>query len=455
MIPVNLFTLGAQAGPKSYDVREHHCRCDPTVASLAPLAKAFAEVPMLYCTDVELAYHEDQGRDTRPIFQSVWSDRRWGTTWSIAPSIAVTTLPEEFKKTIWVARRPGRHGRGKTVNRFRYASITILAQALGRFGRQVTFPGQVPSKPFDVVDFRTIHIGDRLVTASVMQIERLSPSHPAGRFVAADESILNQTEVAIDADDHPTLEYSMSSSGAASGRQLAAHGDRVDGRSSCAFHRKCTLSPGLLFPLCDEHHRIFSVLWPRILRHHGDTVRAVEAEQTWRKNSSSDPIRNFTWIKPSADGLRKVERIQHYYGKYDIWTIDVEFAQPQRALPIPYALTVRNAKTNEIILSTPIDYGGIRVRVLEEKLAARQHSQGSDLILGCSTTILQIGTPRMASPRDQALLRSANISSMQALTATHTASSLGAQPSTLLCLVEHYLDTACSSTTLHMTLSDL
>jgi hypothetical protein len=123
MIPVNLFALGAQAGPKSYDVRKHHCRCDPTVAARAPLVQAFAEVPMLYGTDVELAYHEDQGRDTRPICQSVWSDRRWSTTWIIPPSIAATTLPEGFKKTIWVTRRPGRHGRGKTVNRFRYASV--------------------------------------------------------------------------------------------------------------------------------------------------------------------------------------------------------------------------------------------------------------------------------------------------------------------------------------------
>ncbi len=51
--------------------------------------------------------------------------------------------------------------------------------------------------------------------------------------------------------------------------------------------------------------------------------------------------------------------LHEIYRNYEVWTIDVEFTTPKDVSPVPYILTVRNAKTDEIIVSSAVDYSSV------------------------------------------------------------------------------------------------
>jgi hypothetical protein len=87
------------------------------------------------------------------------------------------------------------------------------------------------------------------------------------------------------------------------------------------------------------------------------------------------------WEKPERPDLDEIRTIHELHNKFVIWTIDVEFATPRQACPIPFILTVRDVKTDAITLSTTIDYESSTMQYLQDTLEQHQTQFGSTRLL--------------------------------------------------------------------------
>lgn len=74
-------------------------------------------------------------------------------------------------------------------------------------------------------------------------------------------------------------------------------------------------------------------------------------------------------------------RLHRYLAMSTIWVVDVEFASLKAVNVVPFAISVRDARTAELVLSTPIDYDDIDLGDLEDLLAAHQGDRGTSTFM--------------------------------------------------------------------------
>lgn len=84
------------------------------------------------------------------------------------------------------------------------------------------------------------------------------------------------------------------------------------------------------------------------------------------------------FVRPDRRGdIADIQEIHRIDSNFEVWTVDCEFGTARNAHAIPYSLTVRNAKTEEFILSTSEEYDQIYLQELEDEI--QHHNRFSNV----------------------------------------------------------------------------
>lgn len=126
-------------------------------------------------------------------------------------------------------------------------------------------------------------------------------------------------------------------------------------------------------------------------------ARREESQEhtTARPNSSEHAYKtvflrqeNVTWHRPADQYFFALRLLHSINEDYTVWAIDVEFATISSANAIPFILTVRDAKTDAIIVSSAVDYNSMLLVNLEAHIHAHQEYSQQHLNLLHTTTKL-------------------------------------------------------------------
>jgi hypothetical protein len=79
--------------------------------------------------------------------------------------------------------------------------------------------------------------------------------------------------------------------------------------------------------------------------------------------------------KPSSHSMKTIHLIHDLYRSKTIWIVDVEFHQPRGYLPVPFCLAFTDAKTDEIILRTTVNYESTTLTELEERFKSNSFNR--------------------------------------------------------------------------------
>ncbi len=113
-------------------------------------------------------------------------------------------------------------------------------------------------------------------------------------------------------------------------------------------------------PYCFLHHRLCARAVAQIPE---DTLRRQVIEDA---NARQPDV---AFHQPlSAKHLDQIRTLHRLFRDYTIWTIDVEFGTLTSTSPIPYAVTVRDAKTDEVIVSSAVDYASMPLDDMEAQI---------------------------------------------------------------------------------------
>ncbi|CAO2650267.1 Nn.00g015590.m01.CDS01 [Neocucurbitaria sp. VM-36] len=295
------------------------------------LVTKFSNAPILRCTDVVLVTSEQSTMKKA----RQWTSRRYATTWDIA-----TRLSQPGDSL----NRPPNNS-PHNANKFlygwqRFASLAILANKIIDVAKPVNFYGHFPAAPFVVVRLNSF---DFTVRTHALTLEKDLP-HTGPVYIEVDPDLEDGVSLLGDLD-----ESSM----------RAAY--PVDGRRSCGFHLHCMLHPKAQSRFCPIHHRI---------------VAQALSMQTRAINffSSLDSQAYVNFRRPADQYMAAVRLLHELHMSHTVWVIDVEFAGVKSANAVPFILTVRDAKTDNVIISTAIDCDSILITDLEVQIQAQQQA---------------------------------------------------------------------------------
>ncbi len=159
----------------------------------------------------------------------------------------------------------------------------------------------------------------------------------------------------------------------------------VDGILSCRFHLHCTLVPKAGSRFCFLHHRIYAEILSRIgMLDAEGRVGGAAAERRpadfFGFQSNVDYQNQVTFHQPPDHEFLPFRRLKEMHDKYEVWTVDTEFGTLSGYNQIPYAIAVRNAKTDKIILSSAVDYNSMLLTDMEDLFRQiREEYTDSDL----------------------------------------------------------------------------
>jgi hypothetical protein len=74
---------------------------------------------------------------------------------------------------------------------------------------------------------------------------------------------------------------------------------------------------------------------------------------------------------PQPHTVAQFRMMHQLYRTHTMWVVDTEFCTIKGFRAIPFSTSVRNAQTGEIVLSTPINYGGRCLDDIEQELVAK------------------------------------------------------------------------------------
>lgn len=133
----------------------------------------------------------------------------------------------------------------------------------------------------------------------------------------------------------------------------------VDGKKSCQWHFECItpLKDGVIY--CDIHADIVLL---------GMNSKPTE---DWHRFKTAHSQSSVTFHEPTTakqqqhdlDVLRSLREKD-----YMLWFVDTEYASIRDAHAIAFQITVRDANTKAIVLSSNIDYNGLSLSEIEEQI---------------------------------------------------------------------------------------
>ncbi|KAH8723509.1 hypothetical protein GQ44DRAFT_773885 [Phaeosphaeriaceae sp. PMI808] len=274
----------------------------------------FASSAFLRCLDIHpVAQHFDLNTPTGTTYKKEWCECRWATTWELATRLS------DVAGTMMILSHAIRYTNGRTQKPMhgssRYNSIPLLVSKILDTCQPVRFHSARPPKPFDVVE----------VTA----FDFMPPHALPSLHISATLSEPNINE-------------------------YRARMSTVDLHVSSMFSVPFTPSTDHAFA-----NTITILSWFSGTR---DANLNDRSGASWGRYTINE--RTFSH---KADDMHR---------KYTVWVIDVEFGIMRGACPTPYILTIRDAKTEDIIISTTVDYEGRTLQSIEDELEQHQSQFG-------------------------------------------------------------------------------
>jgi hypothetical protein len=100
-----------------------------------------------------------------------------------------------------------------------------------------------------------------------------------------------------------------------------------------------------------------------------------DESQHWRGKWEHQDWSQAVNLRKSLDPLLldKLRCRHRLYNDRTVWVVDVKFGTIRDAQPIPYMLSVRDARTDAVVLTTPIDYNYIQLSDLQDIIYRHTH----------------------------------------------------------------------------------
>ncbi len=188
------------------------------------------------------------------------------------------------------------HGTVFTSTWQRYSSLKALARKIIDVALPVVFHSGIPHTTFTVVNLDTFDF------ATTQPLPLPTPGQQKHAAYAEDIDLEIEDEVII-----RKTEFT--------------HTCLVNGRPSCGFHIHCTLPPKNGSRFCFHHRRLSA---RTIIGLRGDT--APKEPQTCRMFGTYTRQTDVTFNCPEGVQLQEIKLLHRIFEKYEVWTIDVEFA---------------------------------------------------------------------------------------------------------------------------------
>lgn len=151
--------------------------------------------------------------------------------------------------------------------------------------------------------------------------------------------------------------------------ELHSHAYNLDYRITCAFAAVCLLDPNVDSIFCVYHHRL-------VVHHNRGRILQPQRERPFNCEFQTDIV----FTRPSQESLTMaaIREVHCINATYEVWTVDTEYAILKDWHSIPYVISIRNAKTDGIFLSTPVDYNGISLNDLKVEMQKEFQSTHKD-----------------------------------------------------------------------------
>ena len=138
----------------------------------------------------------------------------------------------------------------------------------------------------------------------------------------------------------------------------------VDGRPACGWHLSCAvlLKEGTFY--CHLYHRMVAHSVP-------ETVQRTMVHPRFRRYTYEDCIcrQDVNFKIPSPTVLSRIPCMQDIDNSDLIpWSIDWVFTTISRSQPVPWAVTIRDARTNTVIISSAVDHGQMSLVEAERRI---------------------------------------------------------------------------------------
>jgi hypothetical protein len=133
-----------------------------------------------------------------------------------------------------------------------------------------------------------------------------------------------------------------------------------NGYQSCSAHFFCPFQPMPGSMMCFLHHRMVADNTPDLSRPYGPYVRWI-----------SDLQETVIVSHPQPDKIAQFRIMHQLYRTHTTWVVDTEFCNIKGFQAVAFYISVRNARTGEIVLSTPINYGGRSLDSIERELVTK------------------------------------------------------------------------------------
>jgi hypothetical protein len=229
-----------------------------------------------------------------------------------------------------------------------FSDIKLLARKIATIARCVTFRGELPLKPFEVIEVNSFDFVDKC-----SQIKNAHSSLNDHISPAVNEGVSQPTEFEDPVTDLPDSSDEVQLKG--------KRGHPVDGKRTCVYHLECTLHPRAGSMYCLWHHRIVANQRPETFL----TTIDKQTPDTSRQNSVA-------FTKPKSLAHWNTLRTLHKITKdYVVWLVDVEFYVVPGHMVVPWQVVVRDGSSGNIVLSSLIDYNSMSITEMVDKM--RKH----------------------------------------------------------------------------------
>ncbi len=323
ILPLCLWFLGGSYGgnhDKTPKKRHHY---DPDDEFAAPIIHKFKNSPIIRCIDV-ITVSKSNPRKSSPF------PRRFVTTWDVALLRHclehIGCLPNNFcgiDSLNWL----------KVWQRYTTPQLVVtkIKDMMGPVSFTTNPP---PTDPFTVITMKSFEFHFRAYPEPTRAL------HPTAL------PPLDHVEIDTELEDPYIEDCQLDEADAVDSRSP------VDNKPSCAFHILCTLPLKSLSQYCLIHDQIVA-----------EGINAAVANDQQSETNFQNEI-NFS----QPVDLSPIQKLHRIFSQYEVWSIEVEFASIKSACAIPYILTIRDMKSDQIIVSITVDYGSMLLHDLERAI---------------------------------------------------------------------------------------
>jgi hypothetical protein len=167
--------------------------------------------------------------------------------------------------------------------------------------------------------------------------------------------------------------HANSDTGIGDGTDNSSSFRTCNGDYTCVAHYNCVFKPVHGSKLCHYHHKMMLQVWDGLsIDEQSDLSDTFEKTKVHWLNDFQDDV---SFIQPTDDYMVSMLAALHdsYQKTFTLWAVDTEFATIAGAHAIPFAISVRDVRSNHVILSTSIDY----LTEMQLKIAEHQGKRGA------------------------------------------------------------------------------